>query len=176
MQITKAIENLKILEGGKGREADNSEVNVGIDQSSYDAFCAHRGVATKPVWTLTPEEIQNFYVMEYIAPLQCTQLPDPIGYILFAYELNTSGAGDKGRAVRDLQLLVGCSPDGIMGPETVKAVQDYPDPDKLGILLADKQIAYYKEDAKVNPDAPLVGWENRVDKTLEICGLPQREE
>lgn len=172
MTPSEMVKNLRILEGGKGLEADHQEVNVGIDQSSYDDFCAHRGVPTKPVWSLSQDEIQNFYTVEYIAPLLCTHMPDMIGFILFEYELNVAGAGNKGRAVRDLQLLVGVTPDSVMGPETLKAVLACPDIKKLAIMLLSKQDSWYEELWKKNPEDPIEGWESRISKTREIVGLP----
>lgn len=171
MQITKAIENLKILEGGKGREADNSEVNVGIDQSTFDEYCDNTNQIRKPVFLLTEQEIEDFYSKEYFIPLMCDKLPDSIGFVLFQYELNTSATGNRGRAVKDLQILVNAPPDSVMGHETLKAVLAYPDPLRLALSLLSMQEAFYKRLYAKNPQLPLPGWEARISKTKKIIGV-----
>ncbi len=171
MTIPEYIANLKLLEGGIGREANGQEVSEGIDQSSYDLFCAHRGVPTMPVWNLTPEEIQNFYVLEYIAPLLCDQLPEGLDFCLFQAAVNIEGAGNRGEAVKMLQLCVGAIPDGIMGPETLAAVKQVFDVKKLISLFLDQQASYYEKLNAEMPDAPIRGWLDRISITREICGL-----
>ena len=171
MTLTEAISNLKLLEGGIGTEPDGQAVNEGIDQSSWDLYCLGKGIPTQSVDTLTPEQIAAFYGESYWFPLRCDMLPDPIPFALFQYELNTSGAGAKGRAVRDLQLVLGVAPDGIMGPLTVEAARNNPDPKKVTLLLLDRQDAWYEELWKANPEDPIKGWENRVATTKQILGL-----
>ena len=171
MNITQAIINLKKIEGGYGHEANGEEVMEGIDQSSWNEFCRTRGLLTKPVKNLTPSEIESFYGMSYWYPLQCPNLPDPLPFALFQYELNTSGAGNRGRAVKDLQLLLGIVPDGVMGPLTAEAAAKYPDPKKLTLLLLGRQDAYYEDLWKKHPEDPIGGWRDRVKDTKVILGL-----
>ena len=171
MNITEAIANLKKLEGGYGHEANGEEVMEGIDQSSWDQFAQEQGLAPKQVKDLTPGEIESFYALSYWNPLRCPDLPDPLPFALFQYELNTSGAGDKGRAVKDLQLLLGVVPDGIMGSITVLTAHNYPDRKKLTLLLLGRQEAYYEDLWKKHPEDPIGGWRDRVKDTKVILGL-----
>ena len=78
--------------------------------------------------------------------------------------------GNEGPAVKDLQLCVGATPDGVIGPETVKAVKSK-DPEKVIECLLNRQIHWYIRDAEVNADAPLLGWGNRVTRVKQILGL-----
>ncbi len=171
MTLDDAIRNLKIIEGGYGHEANGEEVMEGIDQSSWDQFAQEHGLTPREVKTLSPGDIASFYAFSYWNPLRCPDLPDPLPFALFQFELNVSGAGNRGRAVQDLQLLLGISPDGIMGPETVKSANAYPDPKKLTLLLLDRQDAWYKELWQKNPKDPIGGWENRVRDTRNILLL-----
>ena len=171
MNITEAIANLKKLEGGYGHEANGEEVMEGIDQSSWDQFAQEQGLAPKQVKDLTPGEIESFYAFSYWNPLLCHSLFDPLPFALFQFELNTSGAGDKGRAVRDLQLILGIVPDGIMGPVTVLTANNYPDTKKLTLLLLGRQEGWYEELWKAHPNDPIGGWRDRVTMTKTILGL-----
>ena len=171
MNITEAVSNLKQLEGGFGHEANGEEVMEGIDQSSWDQFAQTHGLPQRPVEFLTPEQIEYFFAVSYWDPLYCDQLPDPIPFALFQYELNVSGAGNRGRAVRDLQIVLGIVPDGIMGPITVQAAQKAPDPKKVTLLLLARQEAWYENLWKQNPEDPIQGWTDRITKTKEILAM-----
>ncbi len=168
MEISKAISLLKILEGGKGHEADGEAVNIGIDQDPFDEYCDKTDQIRKPVFLLSEQEIEQFYNVEYFIPLMCDKLPDSIAFTLFQAAVNVEGAGDRGRAVKDLQTLVGVLPDAVMGPITLKVVLAYPDPLKLSLLLLDKQEEFYKTLYAKNNKLPLSGWKTRISKTRAI--------
>ncbi len=168
MTITEAVTLLEQLEGGKGTEADGQHVNLGVDQKSYDAWCQERTLPSQDVWTLPQEDIDDFYADSYWIPLRCYQLAPALAFVLFQYALNVEGAGDRGQAVKDLQLLTGATPDGFLGNETVAAVNKFPDSGKLASMLLDRQEAYYQRLTAENPSDPIRGWTARVEKTRTI--------
>ncbi len=112
----------------------------------------------------------HFYRESYWLPLGCESLPDGLDFCVFEWAVNGEGPGRVGKAVMDLQLCVGSTPDGIMGPETIRAARSA-DTRKVMVCYLSKQVAFYKDDAKKNPDAPLVGWENRVERVCKLVGL-----
>ncbi len=66
-------------------------------------------------------------------------------------------------SIKILQRLAGVKQDGVIGPQTIKAVQE------AGITpeqYADARIEYYKKVVKKNPEKKkyLDGWINRANK------------
>jgi len=171
MTPTDAIANLKLLEGGFGHEADGQEVEEGIDQSSWDAFCAHRGIPSFPVSGLSVDDIQSFYLHEYLLPLKFADLPDGVDFVLFQWAVNHGITG----AVKDFQICLGVAPDGVIGPDTLRAAHNA---DRLRTmeLMLDRQMGWYEWDARKNPDAPLSGWKSRIEKVRQIVGLTEEEQ
>ena len=170
MTFEKALRGLMILEGGFTVD-DGGPTEVGITQSAWDGWCQKIGQPSSPIESLSQEDIQTFYRNAYWTPLLCPQLPDGVDFCLFQWAINHEYFGGDGPAVRDLQMCCGTTPDGCMGPETAGAACGM-DRVKLMQCLLGRQEAWYKNDAKVNADAPLVGWENRVDRTRKFVGLP----
>lgn len=169
MTFQDAFKNLEILEGGFTVD-DGGPTQYGITQNSWNAYCDDRDVPHSPVHLINLEEASNFYADCYWNPLCCNQLPDGVDFVLFQWAINHEYMGNDGPAVKDLQLCVGATPDGVMGPETIKAVKSK-DPKKVIECLLNRQVQWYINDAKVDADAPLIGWENRVDRVKQILGL-----
>lgn len=163
------LKNLAILEG-RYTVDDGGPTECGITQSAWNTWCTFAHRAPKSVATLTPQDVSDFYLFGYIGPLLLANLPDGVDFCLFQWAVNHEFFGGTGPAVRDLQICVGASPDRVMGPETV-ADANAMDRIKLMECLLARQEAWYQADAKTNPDAPLIGWENRIEKVREIVGL-----
>lgn len=89
----------------------------------------------KPV----PENlVQEFYHENYWKRLRCDEMPYPIGEYLFDFGVN---AGIT-RAVITVQRALNITTDGILGPVTMRAIQQQ-DPQKLMYALLRQRIGYY---------------------------------
>jgi lysozyme family protein len=168
MTFEQALQGLRYLEGGFTID-DGGPTEAGITQSTYDSFCAAQGIPSTPVSELTPQLIADFYRLAYWDPLLCGQLPDKVDFVLFQWAVNHEGPGRAGGSVESLQICSGVAPDGIMGPETVKAANSV-DPDKLCVCILNRQDGWYEADSLKNPDAPLRGWRARVDRARAFIG------
>ena len=162
MTFEEALKGLRYLEGGFVID-DGGPTEAGITQTTYDGFCQQHGLTVTPVNQMTPQLIAEFYRLAYWEPLLCDQLPDKVDFVLFQWAVNHDGPGNAGGAVESIQICSGAEPDGIMGPETVRVANNM-DPAKLCSCILSRQDGWYEADSLKNPDAPLRGWRDRVDR------------
>lgn len=73
-------------------------------------------------------------------------------------------------AIKKMQRLIGCADDGIMGPKTLKAINDY-DSRKLFDLYKRQRVIYLERIAHINPTQKvfLKGWLRRVEGIQYDC-------
>lgn len=92
---------------------------------THKTLAAHRGVKSvtaDQVKALTLAEAEDIYRKGYWTQSGGDLLPVGLDYAAFDFGVNSGPA----RAVKVLQRLVGVVEDGNAGPETLKAVEDYP--------------------------------------------------
>jgi lysozyme family protein len=80
---------------------------------------AHPG---EDIQNLTVERAKQIYLNQYWGPAGCDTVPDGVKFDLFDMAVNS---GIKA-AVRTLQYAVGETPDGVLGPRTLQAIQSVP--------------------------------------------------
>lgn len=76
------------------------------------------------IQNLTVERARQIYLRDYWGPAGCDAVPDPVKLPLFDTAVNSGVRG----SIKLLQRAVGASPDGILGPRTLQAVQSMPAP------------------------------------------------
>jgi lysozyme family protein len=115
MDFDKAFEVLLGHEGGYvNHKADpGGETNFGISRRAYPG---------EDIKGMTLERAKTIYSRDYWGPAGCDAVPDGIKFDLFDMAVN---AGVKS-AVRCLQRAVGATADGVLGSETLQAVQSMP--------------------------------------------------
>lgn len=103
-----------------------------------------RGVDTitaEDVRGMTMAEAERIYRNSYWIQSGGDMLPDGLDYAAFDFGVNSGPA----RAVRVLQQVVGAPVDGVIGPTTMKAVNDYPGGvRKLIVAYCDARMAYLR--------------------------------
>lgn len=67
---------------------------------------------------LTPKQAREIYKKEYFDNTGASKLPLPLAMQVFDYAVNSG----QGRAVKDLQKVIGVKPDGIIGDKTLDAL------------------------------------------------------
>lgn len=136
--------------------------NLGIEQRTYDAYRKSKNLPHVPVQNITYGDAKNLYFDMYWEPNQYEQLPDNISYIVADNAVNAGPTN----ANRILQSYVGTKADGIIGPKTIKAVQDTykKNPSGLENQVLDGIMERYGRIAMENPEKAkyLKGWGNRV--------------
>ena len=151
-----------VLEGDSGKPSRWGDV-YGISPGYWKLYAKKKGIQAS-----IPSRLDafHFYKEEFWLPMGCENLPDGLDFCVFQWGVNHGPA----EAIKDLQTCLGVTPDGIPRPETFSAARKCDDR-KVMLMFLDRQDAWYEEDAKTNPSAPLRGWEGRVTKVKKIVGL-----
>jgi len=154
MDFEPAFELLLKNEGVLSDDARDSGglTKFGISKRSYPL---------EDIANLTKERAAAIYKRDFWQPAGCDALPDAIKFHVFDFAVNS---GIK-QAIRTLQKVVGETPDGLLGPHTLQAVQSMP---------ADRLVARYSA-ARLKFMAGLTGWAafgagwaNRIAHNLEL--------
>lgn len=136
-----------------------SHTNMGITIFTLSEF---RGKECTPedVKNLTVQEAGRIYYEKYWSPLSCDDLPRGCDLSVFDMGIN---AGIL-RGAKILQKVVGSNPDGIIGSQTLLAVNNYCKANGVTKLLEnyrDGRLAFYKSLSTF--DVFGGGWTNRAN-------------
>ena len=128
--------------------------NMGVTQATWEAWVGHE-VTHDDMKALTPADIEPLYKKNFWASCRCDELPEGLDYALYDLAVN-SGVG---RAIRFLQMVLGIRADGVMGVETMRAVNSSDDRDLIK-KLCDYRLTFLQG----LPDWNRYGttWGNRV--------------
>jgi lysozyme family protein len=91
----------------------------GVTQRTYDAWRALQGEPARSVRLLEPAERDAIYYSQYWLAIRAPELPDGVAYCTFDAAVNSGPS----RAARWLQEAVGVEQDGVIGSQTIAAVQ-----------------------------------------------------
>lgn len=112
-------------EGGWSNHPDDpgGATMRGITQRTFNGFLARKGLPSRSVRSITPDEIMEIYKFQYWDALRCDDLPPGLDYAVFDFGVNSGVA----RAAKFLQRVVGARQDSIVGEETIsKSLQADP--------------------------------------------------
>ena len=114
--------SFKIVLEHEGGYSDNpvdhgGATNYGVTQDTYNAYRVYKGLPLQPVKFITQDEVKETYHHFYWQPGKCEKLPSPVFVVHFDSCINHGVR----RAALLLQKTAGVSPDGIIGPKTIKA-------------------------------------------------------
>jgi len=117
MNFDEAFERLIGHEGGYVNHPDDpgGETKFGVSRRAYPL---------ENIKGMTLERAKVLYLRDYWGPAGCDAVPDAIKFDLFDMAVNSGVVP----AVRTLQRAVGATPDGILGPKTLQAVNSTPTP------------------------------------------------
>ena len=157
-----------VLEREGGYVCDSSDrggaTNCGITQSTYDDYRVRAGRNRQPVVGIDANEISDIYRLRYWKVVHGDKLPRPVDLVVFDAAVNH---GPR-QAILFLQRAVGAEDDGVIGPQTIAAVQaDHKA--GLSVSVAAAIIVMRREfyERLVARDATqakfLKGWNNRLD-------------
>ncbi len=154
MNFEQAFEILLGHEGGiSDHRADNGGLTkYGISKKAYPQ---------EDIRALTVERAKEIYLRDYWGPAGCDAVPDQVKFDLFDMAVNS---GVKS-AIRTLQRSVDTTPDGVLGPRTLQAIQSMPVPR----LLA-RFNGFRLELLTDLADWPSFGrgWAKRIAKNLKL--------
>lgn len=161
-------------EGGYVNDPDDPGgcTNMGITIGTLRAWRDDSSTDCEDVYNLSSTEAGLIYASNYWAPVWGNQLPVGINCQVWDFGVN---AGPS-RAVRYLQMIVGTTEDGIMGPATLAAAEDA---DQAELLQSyhDERQRYYESLSTFSKYG--TGWTNRnsacYDLSVDLLeGKPDR--
>jgi lysozyme family protein len=138
------VELLKHEGGYSNHPQDKGgRTNLGVTQRVYEDWVGHP-VTEKIMRGLTPQHVRALYKAKYWDVVKGDDLPAGVDLCVFDFAVN---AGPN-RAARYLQLMVGASADGRVGPNTLRQLQQYVAAHKLPHAVnryQDLREAYYRK-------------------------------
>jgi lysozyme family protein len=156
-EFFKAIGGVLEREGGYVKDpADHGgETKYGISKRSYPDM---------DIQALTKQDATDIYGEDFWRPICADQIvSQSVANVLFDFAVNTG----KTRAVKLLQQLVRVSADGMVGPITLDAVNDF-DGEFLAMQYTLHRIQFYNglAERRKSQRKFLSGWINRAMKAL----------
>jgi lysozyme family protein len=92
--------------------------NFGVTQRTYNAYRKRSGQSVRSVKDISATERDAIYKIQYWDKLSCDELPSGLDYAVYDFGVN-SGVR---RSAKYLQRIVGTTQDGVIGLETLEAV------------------------------------------------------
>jgi len=166
MSLDKALAFTLRWEGGYvNHPADKGgETNFGITTKVYDDYRESHGVPPRSVRDITQVEVRDIYTQLYWLKAGCGKVLPPLDMALFDFAVNSGPS----TAIKHLQICVGATPDGVIGPKTLAALQGR-SPAELAKELCKQRELLFKRIAEKNPSQAvfLRGWLNRLTALLK---------
>jgi len=94
--------------------------NMGITKRVYEEWVGY-SVSEHTMQNLKKEDVAPIYKKNYWDRLKCDQLPEGLDLCVFDFGVNAG----TGRAAKYLQMLIGATKDGAIGPNTLALVDEY---------------------------------------------------
>lgn len=104
--------------------------NMGITFAVLQAW-RKRKITKADVKALTKAEALEIYKANYWDVMQCSRLPLGVDYMTMDYGVHSG----PGRAIKDLQRVVGASDDGVIGAKTLALIDSFIKSKGIAVLL-----------------------------------------
>ena len=130
------------------------ETMMGVTKAAWSTWLK-RPIADGEMAKLTVADITPFYKALYWDKSYCPQLPLGIDYMVFDASVNMG----VGQSIRLLQKSLGCVADGVIGPNTMKLINESKVNDMIDKYSAQKEM-FYRSLALFNTFGK--GWLSRV--------------
>lgn len=138
----KSYERVLVYEGGwSNHPADPGGATYqGVIQRVYDGYRKRKGLPTRSVRHLTPDEREEIYRTQYWDEAKCRDLPAGIDFVVYDGAVNSGPA----QSAKWLQRALGVRADGVIGQATIGAARDHPDHDKVIASICDQRMAFLR--------------------------------
>lgn len=113
--------------------------NKGVTQGTYNAYRRRKGRSRQSVKRITQLEISEIYKQQYWDRVRGDDLPSGVDNCVFDYAVN-SGVG---RASKELQRIVKSKVDGVIGLNTLAAVDGH-SPARLINTMCDRRMSFLR--------------------------------
>jgi lysozyme family protein len=159
----KCLETILHHEGGYVNHPKDpgGETNLGVTKRVYEDFGG-----TKDMKDLTVDDVAPIYKKEYWDRVKGDELPSGLDLCVFDFGVNAG----TGRAAKYLQSMIGTTPDGGIGPNTLKALGLYVEDMGVEATITEYQSRrqdYYEGLEHFSTFGK--GWTRRVCETTELA-------
>ena len=153
-------------EGGYVNHPDDpgGETNLGVTKKVYDAYCKKNGLRPKDMRSLEVLDVAPIYKTEYWDRVKGDDLHPALALCIFDFGVNAG----TGRAAKYLQVMIGTVADGGIGPNTLRALDEY-----VSLHGLDETIENYQENRQKYYEKLKTfktfgrGWTRRVNETTQ---------
>jgi len=128
--------------------------NLGVTQRVWEDYVGH-SVDEKAMRQLTKEMVAPLYRKQYWNVCNCDDLPAGVDYLAFDFSVNAGSF----RSIKTIQRALNITADGVIGPVTIKAIQDANAEEFINNFTAAKETFYR---SLTNFPTFGKGWLNRV--------------
>ena len=158
-RFTQCLPLVLVHEGGYVNHPKDpgGATNKGITQKTYDAWQRRAGKPPRSVKHIDGEEVAAIYRAQYWDKVCAGDMPAGLDYAVFDFAVNSGPS----RSAKFLQEIVGVSADGIIGAQTLAAVDDY-EPASVISQLCDNRLAWLKRLTTFKTFGN--GWTRRVNE------------
>ena len=158
------LRKLLRLEGGYVNHKNDRGgcTNKGVTLNTFRSYYG-AGLDCNDLKNITEEQLENIYKSGYWDVCQADKIADSnLAYLLVDFAINS---GPK-TAIKTLQNVIGIKDDGVIGRETLLAINSYYNPKELFELLleARKQFYYDLVEKDETQEVFLEGWLNRLEE------------
>lgn len=137
-----ALAAVLVHEGGYVDHPDDpgGATNKGITWRTYNAYRRRNNRPERDVREITDAEVAAIYRQQYWNAIKGDSLPSGLDYAVFDFAVNSGPS----RAAKFLQRIVNVPADGIIGHQTLSAVDDMRSAKGLVGHLCDDRLAWLK--------------------------------
>ena len=134
--------SLKLVLKSEGLYSNNpkdpgGETMMGVTKAAWATYLK-RPIEDGEMAKLTVADITPFYKALYWDKSKCPDLPTGIDYMAFDGSVNMG----VGQSIRLLQKSLGCVPDGVIGPNTMKLINETDVSNMIDKYSAQKEMFY----------------------------------
>ncbi len=133
--------------------------NLGVTQRVWEDYVGH-SVDEQAMRKLTKEMVAPLYRKQYWDVCHCDDLPAGVDYLAFDFAVNAGAF----RSIKTIQRALKITADGVIGPVTIKAIQDAED--FINSFSAAKE-SFYR--SLTNFPTFGKGWLNRVAESKKAA-------
>lgn len=143
------------------KEDPGGPTNMGITLETFRAWRSDHSLTISDLKKLSRAEATEIYKSQYWTPIRADELPLGVDWAVFDFAVNSG----PGRAVRELQKILGVKADGIVGLITLDAIRNYPGSCELIEDLSAARLKFMK--GLSNWPYNKTGWTRRVKKVMK---------
>ena len=134
--------------------------NMGITQTVYEKYL-NRTVTEEEMKNIKIGDVRIIYKENYWDKVKGDDLPSGVDFCVFDWAVNSGVSG----ASKALQKIIGAKADGVIGPNTLKAVESA-DSEVIIQQLTEAREDFYKRLSTFDTFGK--GWLNRNEKTAML--------